>query len=448
MPQLLVIVRRYDPYFMAAIPSSTRLQALFEPISINGMVVPNRIVMGPMAANGPTSEGTPSDQTVAFFEARARGGVGMIIVGGGVATTRAWEESPVRPVMRMDRDEFAKPHLRVTDTVHRYGTKIIYQASVSFGRMAKPGPGRPELISASASNVVIPEQSLVRGLVMPGGIRTPMAREATLEEIERLEDDMAACAVRCRDGGYDGIEIAAHMSYFLVSFLTPRSNLRTDRYGGSVENRARILVNIVHKMRQRVGSDFPIGLRIPCSEHVPGGQGPEGFAELAAHAERAGVDYVALVDGCYESMNQSAASVDGSMLAHGEPPIFKKALKVPTLLSNAHDPYLAARAIEDGQADMSMLARQLLADPDYANKVRTGAVDTIVRCDRDNVCMRRMIMGFPVRCEVNDRMGRESRAPGQWPPAERLLQAPLEHLALTLTRSRTFMRAAGRLKGG
>lgn len=433
---------------MAATLPPKKLQALFEPLSINGMVVPNRIVMGPMAANGPAADGSPSDQTVAFFEARARGGVGMIIVGGGVATTRAWEESPIQPVLRLDRDDFTKAHVRLTDTVHRYGTKIVYQASAGFGRMAKPGPGRPEIISASATNVVIPEENFVRGMLVPGGISTPMAREATLEEIEQIEDAMAACAVRCRDAGYDGIEIAAHMSYFLASFITPRSNLRTDRYGGSTENRARILVNIAQKMRQRVGGDFPIGLRIACSEHVAGGLEAEGFAEIAAHVERAGIDYVAMVDGCYESMNQSAASEDGSMLAHGEPPIFKKALKVPTLLSNAHDPYLAARAIEEGQADMSMLARQLLADPDYANKVRAGAIDTIVRCDRDNLCMRRMVMGFPVRCEVNPRMGRESRTPGQWPPAERLLQAPLEQVALTLTRSRTFMRVAGRLKGG
>lgn len=424
------------------------LSALFEPISINGMVVPNRIVMGPMAANAPAADGSPTDQTVAFFEARARGGVGMIIVGGGVATTRAAQEAPIRRVLRMDRDDLVKTYLRLTDTVHRHGTKIIYQASAGFGRMAKPGPGRPELISASRSNVVIPEERLVRGFVLPGGITTPMAREATLEEIESIENQAAACALRSRQAGFDGVEVASHMSYFLASFLTPRSNRRTDHYGGSVENRARILVNIVTKMRALVGRDFPIGLRISCSEHVPGGQETAAYAEIAARVEKAGIDYVAMVDGCYESMNESAAAEDGTMLRYGEPPIFKKALSVPTLLSNAHDPYLAARAIENGEADMTMLARALLADPEYANKARAGAADTIVRCRRDNVCMKRMVMGLPVRCDVNPRMGREARAPGQWPPAGRLLQAPVEHAMLALSNSRTFMGFVGRKKGG
>lgn len=424
--------------------ASADLQVLFEPITINKMVVPNRIVTGPMAAHSPAEDGTPSAQTVAFFEARARGGVGMIIVGGSVATTRAWEESPVRGALRLDRDDLVGAFKHLTDTVHRHGTKIIFEASVGFGRMAKPGPGRPELISASATNVVIPEENLVRGLIVPGGITTPKAREATIAEIESLEDQMAACALRTRDAGFDGVEIAAHMSYFLASFLTPRSNLRTDHYGGSRENRARVLVNIVRKMRALVGPDYPIGLRMACAEHVPGGQGPEEYAQIAALVERAGIDYLAMVDGCYESMNQSAPAEDGTMLRYGEPPIFKQALRIPTLLSNAHDPALAARAIKNGEADMTMLARQMLADPDYANKIRTGAVDTIVKCQRDNLCMKRMIMGFPVRCEVNPRMGRESREPGQLPPLGRVLQAPIEQVALALSRSPTFMKLAAR----
>ena len=423
------------------------LQPLFEPITINKMVVNNRIVMGPMAANSPAEDGTPSDQTVAFFETRARGGVGMIIVGGSLATTRAWNESPFLPALRLDRDDVVKAYRPMVDAVHRHGTKIIYEATASFGRMAKPGPGRPDLISASPSRVVIPEDQFARGLLVPGGVKTPMAREATVEEIEALEDGLAASALRSRNAGFDGVEIAAHMSYFLASFLTPRSNQRTDQYGGSRENRARILVNIVRKMRALVGPDYVIGLRISCAEHVPGGQGVEEYAQIAALVEQAGIDYVAMVDGCYESMKESAAGEDGTQLNYGEPAVFKKALTIPTLLSNAHDPYLSAKAIGSGQADMTMLARQMLADPEYANKVRAGAVDSVVRCRRDNLCMRRMIMGMPVRCEVNPRMGRESRQPGQMPPIGRLMKAPIEQAVLRVTASPAVMRLAVRLKG-
>jgi len=423
------------------------LKPLFEPITINKMEVKNRIVMGPMAANSPAADGTPSDQTVAFFEERARGGVGMIIVGGSLATTRAWEESPFLPALRLDRDDVVKAYRPMVDAVHRHGTKIIFEATASFGRMAKPGPGRPDLISASPSRVVIPEDQFARGLMVPGGVKTPMAREATVQEIESIEDGLAASALRARSAGFDGIEIAAHMSYFLASFLTPRSNQRTDQYGGPRENRARILVNIVRKMRALVGPDYVIGLRISCAEHVPGGQGVEEYAQIAALVEQAGIDYVAMVDGCYESMKESAAGEDGTQLNYGEPPVFKKALTIPTLLSNAHDPYLSAKAIGSGVADMTMLARQMLADPEYANKVRTGAVDSVVRCHRDNLCMRRMIMGMPVRCEANPRMGRESRQPGQMPPMDRLVKAPIEQVVLRVTASPAVMRLAVRLKG-
>lgn len=427
-------------------PTPANLRVLFEPITINKLVVNNRIVMGPMAANAPTAEGTPSDQTVAFFEARARGGVGLIIVGGSVATTRAWEEKPVSAALRLDRDDFVGTYKRMNDAVHRHGTKIIFEASVSFGRMAKTGPGRPELISASRSNVVIPEDQFVRGMRVPGGVSTPMAREATIAEIESLENEMAECARRSVEAGFDGIEIAAHMSYFLASFLTPRANHRTDQYGGSLENRTRVLVNMIRKMRAKVGPDYVIGLRIPCAEHVPGGQGPSDYAQIGAIAEKAGIDYVAMVDGCYESMKQSANEEDGTQIRHGGPVVFKQALSVPTMLSNAHDPHLAARAIAEGKADMTMLARQLLADPDYANKVRAGAVDTIVRCNRDNLCMRRMVMGFPVRCEVNPQMGREARPTGQLPPVARMIQYPIEKAVLGLTGSPTVMNIAGRLR--
>ena len=109
------------------------------------------------------ANGTPSNRTLAFFEARARGGIGMIIMGGGVATARAWDESPFGPVLRMNSDDLVNTFSRVTDAVHRRATKIIYQRSPSFGRMAKRGTDGPDLISASASNVVVPEDSLVRG---------------------------------------------------------------------------------------------------------------------------------------------------------------------------------------------------------------------------------------------------------------------------------------------
>lgn len=193
--------------------------------------------------------------------------------------------------------------------------------------------------------MVIPEQRLIRGLVLPGGITTPMAREATLEEIETIENETAASAVRCRNASFDGIEVAAHMSYFLASFLTPRSNRRTDRYGGSVENRARILVNIVTKMRALVGRDYPIGLRIACSE-----QGPRRC-------------------------------------------------------DRHHRPLSARQPLHEARDHR--LPGALRSEPAHGHRIAR---------------------------------------PGQWPPAARLLQTPVEQAMLTLSRSWTFMGLVGRMK--
>ena len=418
-------------------------EILSQPITIGNHTISNRMVMGPMAVTAPDRNGAPTDQTVAFFEARARGGIGMIIVGGAIATSRSWDESPFRPVLRLDTDESLPGLRRMADTIHTHGVPLIAEIMPGFGRMATPGPDRP-VISASPKNVVIPEGQFPDGFLVPGGRTTPMPREATIDEIEGAERELIECAERMRRAGWDGVEVAAHMSYFASSFLSPRTNWRTDRYGGSVENRARMLVNIVAGIRERLGRDFVVGLRITADDHMPDGQGPAGFAAIAREVEAAGLDYVALSSGCYETMRESAPSVDGGLIENGDAHIFRKALSVPLLLQGLHDPRNAAKAISEGHGDMVMLARQMLADPDYANKVLAGRMEDIVRCNRENICLRRLVFNMPIRCAVNPAMGRESRA-GSLPPLKRFVQAPMEHAILSLTSSKRVMALAGKL---
>jgi len=415
---------------------------LSQPIRINGLTLSNRLVMGPMAANAPGPDGAPTAQTIAFFEARAKGGVGMIICGGLLATTRSMEEAPFRPCLRMDIDDFIPEFRKVADAVHAHGVPIIGEIMPGFGRMGIPAPGRP-IISASPKNVVIPEDRFPNGIFVPGGRATPVPAEASLAEIEHYEREMVDAAERVQRAGWDGVEVAAHMSYFAASFLSPRTNWRTDRYGGSVENRARMLVNMVSGIRKRVGPDFVVGLRLPSNDFMPDGQAPEEFVAIAKLVEAAGLDYVALSTGCYETMDRSAPMVDGGLIESGEARLFKAALSVPVLMQGLHDPANAAAAIEEGHGDMVMLARQMLADPDYARKATSGRVAEIVRCDRDNLCMRRLVLNMPIRCAVNPHMGRESRAPGAPPPLRRVLRAPVERAVLGLTGSRRLMRLVG-----
>lgn len=415
---------------------------LAQPLKVGSATLRNRLVMGPMAANAPQQDGAPSDQTIAFFEARARGGVGMIIVGGFVATTRSYEEAPFRPLLRMDIDDHLPAFRRLADVVHAHGVPVIAEIMHGFGRMGVPGPGRP-IIAASPKNVVIPRDRFPSGVVVPADRVTPVPDEATVEEIQTYERELIEAADRARRAGWDGVEVAAHMSYFASSFLSPRTNWRTDEYGGPLENRARILVDAVRGIRERLGKDFIVGLRITINDYMPDGQGVAEFAAIAKLVEAEGLDYVALSTGCYETMDTSAPPTDGSMIDSGDARVFKEALSVPVLVQGLHDPANAAAAIVEGHGDAVMLARQLLADPNYAEKTVSGHSSDIVRCDRQNHCMRRLVMNMPIRCSVNPMMGRESRARGAFPPLRRFFQAPIEEVVLGLTGSATLMNMIG-----
>ncbi|MCA8888401.1 MAG: hypothetical protein KDA46_06220, partial [Parvularculaceae bacterium] len=245
----------------------------------------------------------------------------------------------------------------------------------------------------------------------------------------------------------DGVELGAHMSYFLSSFLSPRTNWREDEYGGGTENRARIVCNIIRQIRVEAGPDFPIGVRMCVNEQVEGGQGPAGYAEIAAEFEKAGADYIAMTNGGYEKMNLSLPMRDGALVESGEPTIMRKAVSIPLLMQSVHEPSNAASYISAGHADMVMLARQMLADPDYANKVRDGRLNDIIWCNRENVCLRRLMMDMPVKCPLNPRSGIESHPPGAARTAGQMLQDAKEAFLLTVTKSRTVTKIGMRLKG-
>ncbi|KAE8765380.1 NADH:flavin oxidoreductase [Georgenia thermotolerans] len=383
-------------------------EVLGSEFTINKLPIKNRIVLGPMSVLRPTEDGRPSAQTIAFFKRRAAGGVGLIIVGGSVATERAWRESPFSPNLRFDKDEFVADLKRLTDAVHEYDTPVFAQLFPSFGRMGVPRDGH-QISAASPKPVNLGVAGLPDHVYVPGGRITPPPHEATVAEIKGIEADVVAAARRAKAAGFDGLEIGAHMCYFYSSFLSPLANQRTDEYGGSAENRARALRDAVAAVRAEVGPDFPIGVRMSVNDHMPGGQGPEGWAEVAAHIVPGGVDYIALSDGNYESLRENLPTPSGNMLAHGEPQAFRKAVGdgVRLFLSSTPDPQQAATAIAAGHADATMLARQLLADPDYPTKVVEGRESEIVWCDQANSCMRRLMLNVPVHCHKNPEMGRE-----------------------------------------
>lgn len=419
--------------------TSNAAAVLASPLKINGLEIRNRIILGPMAVLRPTEDGRPSEQTIAFLKRRAQGGVGLVIVGGSVCSERAWNESPFAPNLRFDKDEFVDDLKHLTAALHEHGTPVFAQLFPSFGRMGVPRNDRC-ISAASPKPVSIGSGGLPNHLYIPGGRITPVPYEASVEEIKDIEASVVAAARRAKAAGFDGVEIGAHMCYFYSSFLSPLSNQRTDEYGGSAENRARILRDVVAAVRTEVGPDYPVGVRMSVNDHMPGGQGPEGFAEVAAHIARAGLDFISLSEGNYESMRDNVPSTSGNMLAHGEPQTFRKALgsEVLLFLSSTPDPKQAAAAITAGHVDASMLARQMLADPDYAVKVIEGREAEIVWCDHANSCLRRLILNAPVACHKNPEMGREDpsakrSSPGQdfavWAAGNKILMGVADKLA-------------------
>lgn len=393
---------------------------LGSPLQINSLRIKNRIILGPMAVLRPTEEGRPSAQSIAFLRRRARGGVGLIFVGGSVASERAWNESPFSPNIRFDKDEFVADLAGLVDAVHEEGAAVFAQLFPSFGRMGVPSNGAG-ISAASPKPVVLGVAGLPDHVYIPGGRVTPVPAEATADEIAAMEEAVVAAARRAKAAGFDGVEIAAHMCYFYSSFLSPLANHRVDRYGGSAENRARALREAVAAVRAEVGPEYPVGIRMSVNDHLPGGQGPEGFAEIAGHVVAAGVDFISLSEGNYESMGENVPSESGNMFRHGEPQAFRAVVgDTPLFLSSTPDPRQAAEAIRQGSADATMLARQFLADPDYANKVIEGRDREIVWCDHGNSCMRRLMTNIPVACHKNPEMGREDPVAKRPTPAQNL----------------------------
>lgn len=415
---------------------SAAVGKLFEPLRLGKLVLKNRIVLSPMAVLSADAEGRPTAQTAAILAARAQGGVGLVIVGGSITSERGFAETPYKGIMRIDVEAFEPDLAQLAAAVHAHGTPIIGELLAGFGRMGVPAKDRP-LISASPINVVIP-----RGTMMPFERVTPMPQEASLAEIKACEDGVVQSALRLWRAGWDGVEIAAHMSYFLTSFLTPRTNFRRDDYGGSTANRARMLVNIVRGIRAVAGPDLIIGLRLPANEFVPGGQDASGFAAVAKEVEAVGLDYVAPTPGCYEAINETT-DPKRLLIDSGELAIFQDTLSVPIILMGIHDPEEAGQAIADGHGDLIMMGRPLLADPELPNKIRDDRADTIVRCTQDNYCIKRLMMGMAVRCELNPVMGREHAVANGASIKDRSVQRRVEDALIWLSGTRPAIALAG-----
>ena len=363
---------------------------LFSPININSMELKNRVVLTAMHLCY-TPEGAVTDRLTDFYRVRAIGGVGLIIVGG----CRIDEYAGAESMLRIDDDRFIPGLRTLVDAVKAGGSMIaaqLYQAG-RYAHSSMLGGKKP--ISASAIRSRLTGES-------------PRALE--LDEIPAQLEKFAEAARRAKDSGFDAVEILGSAGYLISQFLSPLTNKRDDKYGGSFEKRMRFGLEVTEKVRKAVGPAYPIIMRLAGNEFMKGGNTNEEAKTFASELEKVGADLFNVTGGWHETrvpqLTMFVPRKSFVYLAKG----IKSAVSVPVLSSNRiNDPHIAEEIIRNGQADLVTMARGLLADPDFLAKARKGWSDQIYHCVACNQgCFDAVFQNRPVTCLVNPRAGKEA----------------------------------------
>jgi len=362
---------------------------LFSPITINSLELRNRIVMTAMHL-GYTPEGFVTDRLVEFYTARARGGAGLIIVGG--CAIDDWGSMP--DMIFMDHDRYIPGLKRLTDSVISEGARIaaqLYQAGRYIHSSAKGGR---KAVSASAV------RSKFTG-------ETPRALEP--DEIPLVQDRFAEAAARAKESGFDAVEILGSAGYLISQFLSPITNQRDDQYGGTFENRMRFGIEIAEKVRKAVGKDFTVIIRLAGNDFMEGSNTNREARIFASELEKKGVDLFDITGGWHETrvpqLTMAVPHANYVYLAQG----IKSAVSAPVLSSNRiNDPSIGEQILRNGSADLVTMARALIADPEMPNKAMKGKSRTVYHCIGCNQgCFDMIFLGNPVTCTVNPAAGIE-----------------------------------------
>ena len=359
---------------------------LLRPLDLGFTTLPNRVVMGSMHVG---LEEAPDgfERMAAFYAERARGGVGLIVTGG-IAPNE--EGRPWSGGAKLTTEEEAAEHRAVTDAVHAAGGRIAMQI-LHFGRYAY----HEDLVAPSPLKAPI-------GLFVP--------RELTDAEVERTIDDFVRCAALAKAAGYDGVEIMGSEGYLVNEFVAAPTNHRTDRWGGSYENRMRFPVEIVRRVRERVGPDFILVYRLSVLDLVPGGSTLPEVVRLAQAVEAAGATIINTGIGWHEARIPTIATP----VPRGAFSRFTRkvmgSVSIPLVTSNRiNTPDLAERILADGDADLVSMARPLLADPEFVAKAAAGtpeAVNTCIGCNQ--ACLDHTFSNRITSCLVNPRACHET----------------------------------------
>jgi 2,4-dienoyl-CoA reductase-like NADH-dependent reductase (Old Yellow Enzyme family)/thioredoxin reductase len=383
-----------------------KVTKLFEPGKIGNLEIKNRIITAPLGMGfnfGTKPDGFVTDRLIAYNEARARGGAGMIQLTTS-AVDRPYASSLLfgPGVLGLRTDAHIPGAQKMTRAIHAHGTKISFSLGFVGAIMARmvarrpPPPEYPEfyrIISASSNRDQFTGQ---------------MTHALDVDEIGRIIDAFAAAAIRGREANFDAVWIHGAHGYLIHQFLSPRTNHRTDRYGGSLENRARFAVELIQGVRKAVGPDFPIYIRMNGDDHLEGGITIEDSQEFAKSFVAAGVDALDISCGPFETHQWQFPNMYmpyGTLLPLAS--AIKKAVDVPVIAVGKLDVFTAEEALLKGEADFAMFGRALMADPDLPNKAKDGRFEEIRNCIFCGFCQAAREVGSAASCSVNMSMGRE-----------------------------------------
>lgn len=375
---------------------------LFSSVTINGMTLKNRAVMPPMGTGYGNPDSTVSDRLVAYLSRRAQGGTGLIITEVCAVDARG---KGFPNEIGIWSDAFIPGLARIPEALHLFGAKAALQLHHA---------GRETFEDAIGT---IPEAPSA----IPSVILGQPCEAMSLERIAQLVEAFASAAGRAKEAGFDAVELHGAHGYLLNQFLSPFSNQRDDKYGGSDENRARFVLEIIAAVRKRVGNDFPVWIRVSADELVRGGYDLSFMQKFAPMMVSAGVDAIHCSVGVYSTPGGlSVASMDtepGFNLFRAR--ALKDVVNVPVIgVGRINNPELADQAIARGDADLISFGRQHLTDPDFINKVRDGALDDIRWCTACNQgCIERLSFEMKsATCSFNPECGGEHK--GQAPKAK------------------------------
>ena len=374
---------------------------LFTPITLNKLVLPNRIYSTAHAEVYAEAGGLPGERYIKYYEEKAKGGLGMAICGGSSPVSLDVPQGAWRPV-NLTTDRVIEPLSRLAEAMHRHGSKIMIQITHMGRRSAYAGDPWPHLVSPSG----------VREMMHRGN-----AKIIEIEEMRRIVKDFATAAKRVQDAGMDGIEVSAAHQHLIDQFWSPRTNQRTDEYGGSLQNRMRFGLEVLNAIREAVGADFCVGLRMCADEFHDDGLDPETLKEIAQTISETGlIDFISVIGSGADTHN-TVTNCMPSMALPPEPFVnlaagIKSVSNVPILHAQGiRDVTQAERIIANGLVDMVGMTRAHIADPHIIRKIRDGQDDQIRQCVGANYCIDRQYSGQDVLCVQNAATSREATMP-------------------------------------